>query len=117
MSAVKKTSVPAALWTGPWLKYLLAEGCSRDWGHRWPAPGRRRLVNSETIKGAFQLLHFVLFHLSSLGDLACGCFLLHFSLPVPGFLQGPLPGQHGFDGLFDRPAINLLVLRNGKKVQ
>lgn len=62
-------------------------------------------------------LSLCLSYLSSLGDLACGSFLLYFSLPVPGFLQGPLPGQHGFDGLFDWPTINLLVLTNRKRVQ
>lgn len=36
MSAVTERDVPAALWTGSFLRYRLAEGCSRDWDHKWP---------------------------------------------------------------------------------
>lgn len=28
--------IPAALWTGPFLRYLLVVGCSHDWDHKWP---------------------------------------------------------------------------------
>lgn len=64
------------------------------------------------------LFFFLLLYLSSLRDLACGGgLLLDLSLPISGFLQGPLPGQHGFDGFFDGPTINLLVLKiRDKKV-
>lgn len=35
-------SVPAALGTRPSRWCLLAEGCSRDWGHRWPKDRKQR---------------------------------------------------------------------------
>lgn len=58
---MKNTNVPAALWTGPFLKYLLVEGCSHDWDHTWPAPAKRHFINSEIIKREIQLFRFVLF--------------------------------------------------------
>lgn len=62
--------------------------------------------------------HSSLLYLSRLGDLACGGgsgLFLDFSLPISGFLQGPLPCQHGFDGFLDGPTIDLLVLGNREK--
>lgn len=46
-----------------------------------------------------------------MGHLPSGGLLLHLLfLSLPGFLYGPLPGQHGFDGLFDGPAVDFFIL-------
>lgn len=61
----------------------------------------------------FLLLSFC--YLSSLGDLPGGLHLGFLSLSVSGFLQSPFPRQHGLDGLFNGPAIDLLILEREYK--
>lgn len=67
-------------------------------------------------------LHFCCFfflllsYLSSLGDLPGNCLLFVRLLFLSGFVQVPLPGDHGFDGLLDWPAVDLLVLDQGSLV-
>lgn len=50
-------------------------------------------------------------YLSSLRDLPCGLHLHFISFSISGFLQSPFPSQHGLDGLFNGPAIDLLILK------
>lgn len=50
-------------------------------------------------------------YLSSLRYLSRSCLLLLWLLFLSGFLYVPFPGQHGFNGLFDRPTVDLFVLK------
>lgn len=56
-------------------------------------------------------------YLCSLGDLPGGLHLGFLNLSVSGFLQSPFPRQHGLDGLFNGPAIDLLILEREYKME
>lgn len=125
---VSERRLPAALWTDPFLRYLLVVGCSHGWDHKWPDNRESEWdshwlywiycssFGSEILNNDSQMRPKCFFlHLSSLGDLACGEGLfLSLYLPIPGFLHRPLPGQHGFDWFLDGPTINFLVLKARK---
>lgn len=50
-------------------------------------------------------------YLSSLWDLASCLLLCFLVVSISGFVQSPLPGNHGFDRLFNRPAVDFFVLK------
>lgn len=54
--------------------------------------------------------HLTALYLSSLWDFPWCCFLFVQLLFLPGFIDVPLPRDHGFNRLFDGPPVDLLVL-------
>lgn len=54
--------------------------------------------------------HLTVLYLSSLWDFPWCCFLFVQLLFLSGFINVPLPRDHGFNWLFDGPPVDLLVL-------
>lgn len=109
-------NIPAALWTRPCLSAPLAGESIPGWDHMWPAGhGYIGMVNG-FIKHAISIFFLPsLCYLSSLGDLPGGLHLSFLNLSISSFLQSPFPRQHGLDGLFNGPAIDLLILERIRK--
>lgn len=59
-------------------------------------------------------MHQTALYLSSLWDFPCSCLLLLRLFFISGFIDVPLPCNHGFYWLFDWPTVDLFVLPGGK---
>ncbi len=81
------------------------------WDHRWPAGDEHVDMDNGFIKHAISIFFVLsLCYLSSLGYLSGGLHFSFLSFSISGFLQSPFPCQHGLDGLFNGPAIDLFIL-------
>ncbi len=86
------------------------------WDHRWPAGDKHVDMDNGFIKHAISIFFVLsLCYLSSLGYLSGGLHFSFLSFSISGFLQSPFPCQHGLDGLFNGPAIDLFILERDSK--
>lgn len=103
------TVLPGGLWREPCVWRRWAEGCSHGWGRRSPGrESRTTLISTRAVSRADVVTASL--YLSCLRDFSRGRLLLLWLLLLSGLVQIPLPCKHGFDGLFDWPAVNLFVL-------
>lgn len=107
-------ALPAGLLREPCVWCLWAADCSHGWGRRWPGTNDHHcLMMSSPHICRFHPGRF--YYLSSLRNLPGGCFLFVRLLFLSGFIDVPLPGDHGLDGLLDWPAVDLLVLEQQRQ--
>lgn len=109
-------NIPVALWTMPCLPGPLVGENIPGWDHRWPAGNGYWGMDIGFKKHAIFIFFFLsLCYLSSLGDLPGSLHFNFLCFSISGFLQSPFPCQHGLDGLFNGPAVDLLILEREYK--